>query len=90
MSLMNKAKAMTGKATGKARDLTDQAARKVNEEIGGDDLIASTIVRVAEKRERINKMLEERGCAWRITGIEVANSIPPTANFILSSVDETR
>ena len=90
MSLMNKAKAMTGKATGKARDLTDQAARKVNEEIGGDDLIASTIVRVAEKRERINKMLEERGCAWRITGIEVVNGIPPTANFILSSVNETK
>lgn len=90
MSLMNKAKAMTGKATGRARELTDQAARRVNEEMGGDDLIASTIVRVAEKRERVNKMLEERGCAWRVTGIEVENSLPPKANFILSMVEDAK
>ena len=89
MSLVNKAKELTGKAAGKAKALSEQAALKVNE-MGGDDLIASTIVRAAEKRERVNRMLEERGCAWRITGIEVANSIPPTANFILSSIDEKR
>ena len=89
MSLMNRAKEVTGKAANKAKVLTEQAALKVNE-MGGDDLVASTIVRAAEKMERVNKMLEERGCAWRITGIEVENNLPPKANFILSSVGDTK
>jgi hypothetical protein len=29
---------------------------------GGDDLIVNTIIRAAEKQERMNRLLEEKGC----------------------------
>jgi hypothetical protein len=72
MSLIGKAKEISGQAVEKAGDL------------GGDDLIVNTIIRVAEKQERINALLAEKGCDYRITGIEVENSIPPKAVFSIS------
>jgi hypothetical protein len=72
MSLIDKAKELSGQAVEKAGDL------------GGDDLIVNTIIRVAEKQERINALLAEKGCDYRITGIEVENSIPPKAVFSIS------
>ena len=68
----------------KAKELSGQAVEKVGEsvsDLGGDDLIINTIIRVAEKKERINRLLEEKGCDYRITGIEVENSVPPKAVF---------
>ena len=68
----------------KAKELSGQAVEKVGEsvsDLGGDDLIVNTIIRVAEKKERINRLLEEKGCDYRITGIEVENSVPPKAVF---------
>jgi hypothetical protein len=68
----------------KAKELSGQAVEKVGEsvgDLGGDDLIVNTIMRVAEKRERINRLLEEKDCDYRITGIEVENSVPPKAVF---------
>ena len=73
MSLINKAKELSG-----------QAVEKVGEsvsDLGGDDLIVNTIIRIAEKKERINQLLAEQGCDYRISGIEVENSIPPKAVF---------
>lgn len=76
MSLIDKAKEISGQAVEKAGDL------------GGDDLIVNTIIRVAEKQERINALLAEKGCDYRITGIEVENSIPPKAVFSISRESE--
>jgi hypothetical protein len=69
MSLINKAKELSG-----------QAVEKVGEsvsDLGGDDLIVYTIIRVGEKKERINQLLEEKGSDYRITRIEIENSVPP-------------
>lgn len=87
MGLADKAKELAEQAKGKAKGLTEQAALKVNE-LGGDDLIADAIARAADKRARVNALLEAKGCAWRIDGIEVANSIPPTAVFTLKELDQ--
>jgi hypothetical protein len=76
MSLIDKAKEISGQAVEKAGDL------------GGDDLIVNTIIRVAEKQERINALLAEKGCDYRITGIEVENGIPPKAVFSISRESE--
>lgn len=65
MSLIDKAKDLSGQAVEKAADR------------GGDDLIVNSIIRGAEKKEAINKLLEEKGCDYRISGIEVENGIPP-------------
>ena len=45
----------------KAKELSGQAVEKVGD-LGGDDLIVNTIIRAAEKKERVNKLLEEEGC----------------------------
>ena len=72
---------------GKAKQLSGQAVDKVGEtvgDLGGDDLIVNTIIRVAKKKERINKVLEEQGCSYRIDGIEIENSLPPKVVFSVS------
>ncbi len=71
----------------KAKELSGQAVEKVGD-LGGDDLIVNTIIRVAEKRDRVNKLLEEKGCDYRVTGIEVENGIPPKVVFSLSPESE--
>ena len=76
----------------KAKELSGQAVEKVGEsvsDLGGDELIVNAIIRTAEKQERINRLLEEQGCDYRITGIDVENSIPPKAVFSLSRIDES-
>lgn len=75
----------------KARELSGQAVNKVGEtvgELGGDDLIVNTIIRVAAKRDRVNKLLAESGCEYRISGIEVENSIPPKVVFSVAKEAE--
>jgi hypothetical protein len=80
MSLIDKAKEMSGQAADKAKELTGQAA-EVAGDLGGDDLIVNAIIRSVEKKDRINTLLAEKGCDYRIGGIEVENSIPPKAVF---------
>lgn len=89
MGLADKAMEFAEQAKDKAKGLTEQAALKLNE-LGADDLIADAIVRAADKRVRVNAILEAKGCAWRIDGIEVANSIPPTAVFSLKEVGNSQ
>ena len=71
----------------KAKELSGQAVEKAGD-LGGDDLIVNTIIRLAEKKERINKLLEEQGCDYRISGIDVENGIPPKASFSVERESE--
>lgn len=71
----------------KAKELSGQAAEKFGD-LGGDDLIANTIIRAAEKKGRINRLLEEKECEYRISGIEVENSVPPKVVFSISRETE--
>lgn len=67
----------------KAKELSEQAISKIND-LGGDDLIVTTILRVVDKEERLNLRLAEQGSPYRITGIEIDNMIPPKVVFTLS------
>jgi hypothetical protein len=87
MSLIDKAKEMSGQAADKAKELTGQAAEMAGD-LGGDDLIVNTIIRSAEKKERINKLLAEKGYDYRIGGIEIENAIPPKAVFSIERNSE--
>lgn len=80
MSLIDKAKELSGQAV-------EMVGEKVGE-LGGDELIVNTIIRVAGKKDRVNKMLEEKGCDNRINGIEIENSIPPKVVFSVSRESE--
>lgn len=64
----------------KAKDLSGQAIEKVGD-LGGDDLIVNAIIRGVEKQDRLNKLLQEKGCDYCISGFEVENSIPPKVSF---------
>lgn len=81
MSLIDKAKEISGQAVGKVGETVG--------DLGGDDLIVNTIIRVGEKKDRDNQVLEEKGCDYRITGIDIENSVPPKAVFSVSRSDES-
>jgi len=89
MGIVEKAKKIGGQAASKAKEISGQVHAKANE-IAGDDLIAEAIVRAADKLQRVNTLLEGKGCAWRIDGIEVENGIPPKAVFILGPAPESK
>jgi len=75
----------------KAKQISGQAVDKVGEavgELGGDDLIVKTILRVADKKERVNQKLKEQGSDYRITGIEIENNLPPRVVFIVDRESE--
>jgi hypothetical protein len=59
----------------KAKELSEQAVEKVGD-LAGDDLIVNAILRAANKQDRVNELLKEKGCDYRIDGIEVENKIP--------------
>jgi len=80
MGVIDKAKELSGQAVG-------QVVEKVGD-LGGDDLMANTIMRGAEKQRRVNAILEEKGCEYRICGFEVENSIPPKIVFAVSRDSE--
>ncbi len=50
--------------------------------------MVSTIIRIAAKNGRVNALLEEKGCNYRITGIDVENGIHPKAAFSVEQVSE--
>jgi hypothetical protein len=64
----------------KAKDLTGQAAEMAGD-LGGDDLIANAIIRAVDKQERVNNLLEEKGSNYRVSGIDVEVGMPPKVVF---------
>ena len=64
----------------KAKELSVQAVEKAGD-LGGDDLIANAIIRGVAKQKRLNELLKEKGCEYRISGLEVENNIPPKVTF---------
>lgn len=65
------------------KNRVEQAAEKFGD-LGGDDLIVNAIIRAANKKERMNKLLQEQGSKYRVTDIEVENGIPPKIVFIVT------
>ena len=71
----------------KAREISEQAVEKVGD-LAGDDLIVNAILRAVNKQDRVNELLKEEGSDYRISGIEVENSIPPKVSFSVGRESE--
>lgn len=73
----------------KAKEISD----KVNESVtsfSSDEVIANTIVKAVEKQEKVNAILKERGCNYRVADIELGMGIPPTVTFGVRRIEETK
>lgn len=72
-------------------DKAKQLGDKVNESIttfSSDEVIASTVMKAVEKQEKINAILRERGCNYRIGDIELGMGIPPSVTFGVQRIDD--
>lgn len=72
----------------KAKELGD----KVNESVtafSSDDVIANTIIKAVEKQEKVNAILKENGCNYRVSDIDLGMGIPPSVTFGVRRIDET-
>lgn len=72
-------------------DKAKQLGDKVNESIttfSSDEVIASTVMKAVEKQEKINAILRERGCNYRIGDIELGMGIPPSVTFGVRRIDD--
>ncbi len=75
----------------KVEELSDEVIHKINssklKEIDNTAL-AKSIMRAGEKKEGINAILKENGSDYRISGIDVAMSLPPSISFEVSKIGE--
>lgn len=72
----------------KAKEIGD----KVNESVAtfsSDEVIAKTVVKAVEKQEKVNAILKEKGCNYRVADIELGMGIPPTVTFGVRRVQDT-
>ncbi len=69
MSILDKAKELSGKVADRVADLSS------------DDLIAETIMKAVEKQEKVNALLKKKGSNYRVDNIELEMGIPPTVSF---------
>ena len=61
-----------------------QIGDKVNESVttfSSDEVIASTVIKAVEKQERVNAILVQKGCNYRVADIELGMGIPPSVTF---------
>jgi len=71
----------------KAKELGD----KVNESVtsfSSDEAIANTVIKAVEKQEKVNAILKERGCNYRVSDIDLEMGIPPSVTFGVRRVDD--
>ncbi len=64
----------------KAKELGD----KVNESVAtfsSNEVIANTVIKAVEKQEKVNEILKQKGCNYRVADIELGMGIPPTVTF---------
>ena len=75
MSILDKAKQLTGEA---------------HESVGkaSDELLAKTIIVAGEKMEKTNALLKAKEARYRVCSIEVSMGIPPTVSFGISRTDK--
>ncbi|WP_424947238.1 hypothetical protein [Candidatus Spongiihabitans sp.] len=75
MSILDKAKQLTGEA--------QESAGKAS-----DELLAKTIIIAGEKMEKTNVLLKAQGARYRVSSIEVNMSIPPSVSFCIRRIDK--
>ena len=78
MSLFDKAKELGG---------------MVNESItsfSSDEIIASSVIKAVEKQEKVNAILKEKGCNYRLSDIDLGMGIPPSVTFGVRRINESK
>jgi hypothetical protein len=72
-------------------DKAKQLGDKVNESVtsfSSDDVIANTIIKAVAKQEKVNAILKERGCNYRVADIDLGMGIPPSVTFGVRRFEE--
>jgi len=72
----------------KAKELGDKVSESVTA-FSSDDVIANTVIKAVEKQEKVNAILKERGCNYRVADIDLGMGIPPSVTFGVRRVEET-
>lgn len=73
-------------------DKAKEIGGKVNESMtafSSDEVIANTIIRAVEKQEKVNQLLKQKGCNYRVSDIELGMGIPPSVTFGVRRETET-
>jgi|GEM_PF-453922 len=71
----------------KAKEIGD----KMNESVtsfSSDEVIANTIIKAVQKQEKVNQLLKEKGCNYRVADIDLGMGIPPSVTFGVRRVGE--
>ncbi len=76
MSILDKAKALSAKVTDKAV------------EFSSDELIADIIIKAVIKQEKVNIILQEKGCDYRVNELDLEMGIPPTVVFGIHRINK--
>ncbi len=71
----------------KARELSVKVTDKAVE-FSSDELIADIIIKAVIKQEKVNKILQDRGCNYRVNELDLEMGIPPTVVFGIHRVNE--
>ena len=72
-------------------DKAKQLGDKVNESVtsfSSDEVLANTVIKAVEKQEKVNTILKEKGCNYRVADIELGMGIPPSVSFGVRRVEE--
>ncbi len=64
----------------KAKELSNKVTESVTD-FSSDEMIANTIIRAVAKQEKVNTLLIQKGCNYRVSDLELSMGIPPTVTF---------
>ncbi|WNC68810.1 hypothetical protein RI845_01350 [Thalassotalea nanhaiensis] len=71
----------------KAKEITDKVTESVTS-FSSDEVIANTLIKAIGKQEKVNAILKEKGCNYRVADIELGMGVPPSVTFGVRRVDE--
>lgn len=86
MDIFDKAKETLAKTGSSARKITHDVTEKARNrtlEFLDDEKIASMVEAATKKQEKVNRILEERGSAYRLGELSLEIGIPPSISFVV-------
>lgn len=73
-------------------DKAKEVGSKVSESItsfSDDEVIANTVIKAVAKQEKVNAILKEKGCNYRLSDIDLGMGIPPSVTFGVRRLKES-
>lgn len=71
----------------KAKEVKSKVADSIAD-FSSDEAIANTIIKAVEKQEKVNVILKEKGCNYRVGGIDIGMSVPPSVSFEVKRISD--